>query len=277
MLLSALGNITPQRTRTRSMLVACAVLLFAAANPAQALPTSVLPGAVSYEYFGLNFAENIATSNSVGVLNYDGKPGCAGNCTAITALGVDPSVTVNVAELPFDATGGGFAEAQLSYYVQYNNSVPGVYNVNLYAHDTLPAIASGFPADAQAYLAFGLAYPPTAGSAPQFESYEVNETDCANYCAEGVANYTSPKPFPAVTAVQMTANVPYLVEATVWIGPGASGTQFSASIDPTFSTDATGGSFSFSPGISAVPEPDVSALVLLGLAGFGFAARRRRR
>ena len=34
-----------------------------------AFATVVLPDAVSYEYFGLNFANNIQTNSSVGTLN----------------------------------------------------------------------------------------------------------------------------------------------------------------------------------------------------------------
>ena len=41
-----------------------------AGGPAHALPSPVLPGPISYEYFGLNFFNNVVTSNTVGTLNY---------------------------------------------------------------------------------------------------------------------------------------------------------------------------------------------------------------
>ena len=36
---------------------------------------AVLPDAISYEYFGLTFFDNIRTSNTVGTLDYTGQPG----------------------------------------------------------------------------------------------------------------------------------------------------------------------------------------------------------
>jgi hypothetical protein len=235
-----------------------------------------LPDAVSYEYFGLNYAVNVATSSNVGVLNYTSGPGCGGVCTATTTLGSDPSVSLNVSEVTYQGAGGGYAEAELTYYVQYNNT-PGNYAVNLNASDSLPVLANGSPAQAQAYLAFGLAVPPTSPpGTPHFQSYLVNETDCANGCSNGVANYLSPQPFPLVIPVVMAANTPYLVQMFVIIHPGTTGIQLSATVDPTFSTSALGGSFSFSPGItSAVPEPESYAMLLLGLGIMGIAFRRR--
>jgi hypothetical protein len=236
-----------------------------------------LPDAVSYEYFGLNYALNVATSSTVGVLNYSSGPGCGGICTATTTLGSDPSVSLSVSEVAYQGAGGGYAEAELTYYVQYNNA-PGNYAVNLSASDSLPVLPKGSPAQAQAYLAFGLATPPTSPpGTPSFQSYLVNETDCANGCSNGVANYLSPQPFPLVIPVVMAANTPYLVQMFVTIHPGTTGIQLGATVDSTFSTSALGGTFSFSPGItSAVPEPETSAMMLPGLGLLGFLARRRK-
>jgi len=225
---------------------------------------NALPDAVSYEYFGFNFANNIATSNSVGTLDYTGGPGCGGACTATTALG---SVSLNANEVVYQNTSGGFAQAELTYYVQYDNA-PGNYAVNLHANDAL-SVDSG--SRAQAYLAFGPAVPPSSPpGTPLFQSYLVNETDCVNGCATGIANYLSPTPFPSVTAVQMAANTPYLVQIWVTINPAPNGVPLSASTDATFSTSATGGTFIFSP----VPEPTTGLLVMLGVLGLAVSRRR---
>jgi hypothetical protein len=255
------------------------VLWGAQAHAVTVVPTSVLPDAVSYEYFGLNYADNVVTSSTIGTLNYGGKPGCAGNCSATTGLGADPFVSLNVAELPYGGASGGFSLAQLFYYVEYDNSVAGNYLVDLMAHDTLPTIVPGSEASAQAYLAFGPAAEPVNLVHPQFLSYLVNETDCANRCQNGVGNYLSPAPFPTLLSLEMTANTLYLVELDVWIYADSIATQYAASIDPTFSTRAAGGSFSFSPGVaSTVPEPAGAGLVLAGSLGLlALAASRRRR
>lgn len=255
-------------------------LLLAGANAhaATIVPTTLLPDAVSYEYFGLNYANNVATSNVIGTFNFGGKPGCAGNCTATTALGPDPSVSLSVAELPYNGASGGFSQAQLFYYVEYDNSVAGNYLVDLTAHDLLPSIAPGGEASAQAYLAFGPSAQPFDPAHPRFLSTLVSETDCANRCQQGVGNYLSPSPFPAVISVEMAANVPYLVELDVWIYADSIGTQYDAWIDPTFSTKATGGSFVFSRGVaSAVPEPADAGVLLAGAAALAAVAAKRRR
>ena len=265
--------------KNRLAYAASALLLVGAnAHAVSAVPATLLPDAVSYEYFGLNYADNVATSNAIGTLNYGGKPGCAGNCTATTALGPDPSVSLSVAELPYNGASGGFSQAQLFYYVEYDNSVAGSYLVDLAARDFLPSIAPGGEASAQAYLAFGRAAQPFNPLRPQFLSTLVSETDCASRCQQGVGNYLSPSPFPAVISVEMTANVAYLVELDVWIYADSIGTQYDAWIDPTFSTKATGGSFAFSPGVaSAVPEPAGAGALLAGVLGLAAVAAKRCR
>src|SRR5258708_19509569 len=104
-----------------------ALLLGAAAVPANA---TVLPNALSYEYFGLNFANNILTSNTVGTLDYSGQPGCGGICSATTQLGASPSVSATVNEVVFQATGGGGVEAKLTYYLE-NDNAPQTSTVHL--------------------------------------------------------------------------------------------------------------------------------------------------
>jgi hypothetical protein len=142
-----------------------ATFLGASVGEAGASGVTVLPNAVSYEYFGLNFAINIATSSSVGTLNYTGDPGCGGTCTATTSLGSDPSVSLNVNEVTFQNTSGGFAEAELGYYVEYVNT-PGTYTVVLHSGDTLSVpFSPAFPSAGQAYLGFGPAGSDTTSRA----------------------------------------------------------------------------------------------------------------
>jgi hypothetical protein len=245
-------------------------------------PTITLPGALSSEYFGLNYANNIATSATVGVLNYSGGPGCGGTCTATTELGADPTVSLNVNEVAFEGAGGGYAEAELAYYVEYY--VPGgattqSYPVTLSAVDTLDVFSGS---TAQAYLGLGLAGTST-GDFNNFEPdtpFLVNETDCQNGCSTGVANYQAPAAFPTSTPVQLIENTPYFVQFWVTINPGTNNSPDSAMIDPSFSTTATAGTLIFSPGVGGaapptVPEPSTWVMTLLGFFGLAYAAYRR--
>ena len=92
--------------------------------------------AISYEYFGFNFASNVVASNTVGTLDYTGGPGCATTCTATTTLGALPSTFVDATQVAFQLTGGGLAEAKLGYYFEYANA-PGSYTVTLHNSDVL--------------------------------------------------------------------------------------------------------------------------------------------
>ena len=136
------------------VLLTTMLLLTAAGAKAVSIPGLIpLPGAVSYEYFGFNFAENIATSTTVGTLTYTGGPGCGGICTATTQLGTDPSASLNVNEVVFDNTAGGGVTAELGYYVEYMNPNQKTYSINLIAPDSL-SITDGL-SNAFAYLAIG--------------------------------------------------------------------------------------------------------------------------
>jgi hypothetical protein len=101
-----------------------------------------VPAAISYEYFGLNYADNEATSNTVGVLDYTGGPGCGGTCTATTALGHDPSETIDVDQVVYDGGGGGYSLAELGYYFKIPGS--GQTTIHIHAGDSLQATANGF-------------------------------------------------------------------------------------------------------------------------------------
>jgi hypothetical protein len=246
------------------------------------LPTTTLPGVVSYEYFGLNFVNNIETSTSVGTLDYGGKPGCGGICKATTSLGADPAVSVDVNEIEFDATSGGLAIAELGYYAMYY--VPGgatdaSYLVTLKATDGLSV-----PADSsagQASLMFGVAGTSYSGfnNFASLSTLAVSETDCANRCIPGAGPAVTPGPFPAAIQFPMIENTLYFMQLEVTIGPFPDNVPMNGFIDPTLTSDATAGTLLFSPGVgqAPVPEPSTWAMMLVGFVGLGgFAAFRRR-
>ena len=240
---------------------------FVAAGSAHAAP--ILPNALSYEYFGLNFASNIQTSDTVGTLDYTGQPGCGGICTATTQLGSSPSVSATVNEVVYQFTGGGVVQASLAYYVEYLNA-PGTYTINLHAIGSLSAPDG---ASESAHLIFGPAGPSTT-SFNNFTSVTFEEADCLNGCpAPGFGIPTAP--FAPDNQVQMDANVPYLVRMDLLFRPTTSGLQISGLIDPTFTT-TSGGEFIFSPGVFAAPEPGTSSLLLAGVLALGTSARYRR-
>ena len=268
---------SPERTVLRLFGAIAAFFFAVGLNPASAVtvgPSTVLPNAVSYEYFGVNFAMNIQTSNTVGTLNYGGGPGCGGTCSATTQLGGSPSVSATMNEVEFDHTSGGIVQAKLGYYVAYLNA-PGTYNVNLHATDTLSA-PDGAPMSAG--LAFG-----TAGLNPaNFNNFAVKtfeEADCLHGCpAPGFI--VAPAPFADHT-VQMDANTLYYIQLDLLLAPGPSNVEISALIDPMFTTDVLGGEFVFSPGVFSAtpgqtPLPAALPLFAAGLGGLGLFGWRTR-
>jgi hypothetical protein len=276
---------------TRAGGIGLLVALAAPLAPAFAggLPPPTLPGATSYEYVGLNFLENVQTSQSVGTLNYTGDPGCGGTCTATTTLNGPlggPAVSVNIDQVVYDGTGGGYSAAELNYYVEYVNGPTGtMFPVTINASDALSVVGLG---DAQAFLGFGIASSPAPTSLNAIggdfaSSNTFTDTDCASgsaysksdACQLGEGNYTSPLPL-ASTNVEMESGVPY--DMTIWVdlGAGTEGVPESATLDPTFTDNGQGGTFYFSDGVSngsEVPEP-TSAMALL--AGLGALAAMRR-
>lgn len=254
-----------------------ALTLGLSAHPAVATIALALPGAVSYQYFGLNYANNIRISNAVGTLVYTGSPGCGLTCTASSQLGAKPSVSVTESEVLFDrfGTAGGQVQSSLGYYIEFL-SAPGTYNVNLNAIDSLRAV-DGSPISAS--LRFGLAGPSTS-LFNNFSTVLFQEADCVNGCpSPGFAVPTGS--FLPNNQVQMVANTLYFLQMDLLIDAHPSGVQVSGLIDPTFST-AADGKFVFSPGVlgqsaPAVPEPSTWAMMLLGFGSLGVAMRRRRR
>jgi hypothetical protein len=245
---------------------------FAELGSAYATP---LPNAFSYEYFGLNFANNILTSNTVGTLDYSGQPGCGGICSATTQLGASPSVSATVNEVVFQATGGGAVQASLAYYVEYLNTA-GSYAVNLHAVDSLSAPDG---AAISASLRFGQAGLSTTFF-NNFTTTDFQEAHCINGCPSPGFAIPTAGAFTPDNQVQMVANTLYLIQLDLLFRPTTSGVQISGLIDPTFSTSASGGQFIFSPGVfdatASVPEPSTWAMMLLGFAGVGFMAYRRK-
>jgi hypothetical protein len=257
-------------------IVAVAALAGASASlAATADPADVLPSAVSYEAIGLNFAMYSVSSNSIGTLN-DTNPGCAGVCQATTALGSDPSISLKVNEVPYEYTAGGISQADLGYYVEYVNA-PGTYDVDLHALESISAPGGG---DYVTHLKIGEAgdYPANFNN---FAGTTFEEADCANVCQLDKYFYApgvTPGPFVADHTIEMQANTLYYIQLDIVAENDASGVQDSAYIDPTFS--AKGGSFLFSPGVtapSAAPEPATWALLAAGVGVLGGALRRGRR
>jgi hypothetical protein len=252
------------RSLPSSGFVLLATMLLLSAAGARAATFVILPPVDSYEYFGLNFANNIQTSSAVGTLTYTGGPGCGGTCVATTQLGSDPGASLNVNEVAFDETGGGYAESALGYYVEYVNS-PGTYTVNLNAPGSLSVPTNGV-SQSSIYLGLGPAggEPGTLGN---FASYTLQEADCVNGCPYGFDG--TPAAFATNNSVQMIEGTPYFVLLDLTIDPGTTNQQLMASIDPQFSTTATGGYFAYSAGVtgsSAVPEPGALVLMLSGIA-----------
>jgi hypothetical protein len=261
---------SPARSVIRILGAVAVVLLAAALSPARAVsvsPGQVLPLAVSYEYVGLNFANNIRTNNTLGSLVYNGLPGCGGVCVVTTALGASPFVVADINEVDAGAS-GGVVEGHLGYYVAYLNA-PGDYTVNLHAIETLSAPDG---AAISAHLKFGPA-DSTPGSFNDFASTTFEEAACINRCpAPGFAIATAP--FVADNLVTMTANTLYFMQLDLLMNPGPSNVAIRGLIDPTFSTSAAGGTFVFS--VQPAPIPAALPLFASGLGGLGIVRWRRK-
>lgn len=243
---------------------------------AEPVAAANLPDAVSYQYFGLNYAGNIKTSNLVGTLTYTGLPGCYTVCSATSLLGASPSVSATESETFFDIyqTGGGGVQSSLGYYMEFL-ATAGVYDITLHALDSLSA-PDGSAISAS--LRLGLAGSST-NSLNNFTSVLFQEADCVNGCpSPGFANPTGS--FTPNNQVQILANTLYFVQMDLLIGAQSTNKQVTGLIDSTLST-AAAGQFVFSPGVlgqtvTAVPEPSTWAMMFLGFILIGTLVRRRQ-
>ena len=238
-------------------------------GPAEAVTVtsaSVLPGAISSESIGLNFAMNGRESSTVGTLDYTGQPGCGGICTLTTTLGSDPSASININEIAYANTAGGKAEAALGYYVAYLGT-DGEHSVTVHTADLIDN-AGDVPFEDEL----------TIGQADKYYSFfnnfltkDLDEADCNDNCVV--------HPPITDTVFQMKANTLYFVLLDVFMKPGVTGTQNTLTLDPTFSDNGAGGKFVFTPGVTdavaAVPEPASWAMMIAGFGVIGARMRRR--
>jgi len=266
-----------------AVLVACG--LSATTASAQSVPSS-LPDALAQEVMDLNLLGSLSTQNGIGTLNYDLNPGCAvagATCFAATTLsgpGGGPAVTVDINQASFSGAGGGSVNfAEIYYYVTYNGTGP----VTIHMSDTLNA--SGL-AQAQAYFGFGVANTGFVGPLSYSLSYAGSDgsllappiyslTNCAGPCLQGAGFNVGP--LSNINNVSMTSGTPYLVD--IWVDVQPANGPASATLDPYFT--APNGTFSFSAGVvngvvNAVPEPSTWVMLILGFAGIGFMAHRRK-
>jgi len=257
---------------------AFAALLSSGAAHAVVLPgPTPLPGAVAFADFALDIADD-RHSSVLGTFDDSAGPGCGGTCRAVTSLGLSPSVSLDVDQISLDSLTGSGARASLGYYVEYVNA-PGLYTLDLQTSDSLSA--PDLFASAEAHLKLGV-----AGSNPGHlgdfdDALALEETDCTANCpALLFPGFVGA--FPAHSAIQMVANVPYFLQMDVVILSQPNDAADHASIDPMFSDPLDqGGHFLFSPGVlggaAGVPEPGGWLLALTGFGLVGAAVRRRER
>jgi hypothetical protein len=245
---------------SRIALIALSGLCLNAVVPARAGTIPVLGAYTVNQYSGFGEAAYIGISTTSGTLTVT-DPG--GSTTLSDTLGSDPTVSLNGNESPYLSFSGGTANSVLSYQVEYYVSNPSVatQSVLLSAKDALSANNSTMSVEAN--LNLGISDSPAL----------VNETDCVNYCAVGVGNYTSPSAFPATLDLTMEVNMPYTLQIGVYdTGNGIA----SASIDPSLTALGGPGVFIFSPGIEPVALPATLPLIVSGCAALGLLAGRRR-
>jgi hypothetical protein len=94
---------TVSQLKRRAAAVGGSVVTLILAAGASHAAVEQLPAVQSNEYFGLNYANNVSQSSTLGTLNYSGEPGCnpAGTCSATTSLGASPSASATVNEVVY--------------------------------------------------------------------------------------------------------------------------------------------------------------------------------
>jgi hypothetical protein len=232
--------------------------------------------AVSYEYFGLNYLDNVQTSRALGTLNYSSGAGCGGTCQTTTSLGVDPSAKVWLDEVPFEGASGGYATAIVGFF--FVPSMSGT--VTLHAAETLAAYRGAAGPDSQSVLMVGQAGDEVTPYLLDFAAdvpLLFQDTDCSNYCATGVANYTAPLPLPSNQNLNVVGGVQYYVYESIYVGQATNAGQLTVEADPSITSDTPGLILAFSPGIaSAVPEPSVFGMMVMGGCALSLCLLARR-
>ena len=135
---------------------------------------------------------------------------------------------------------------------------------------SLAGLATQYSQQYDSALAMGLAALtlPTGTKLTDFDLYDFNAGVIANAAAEGITDVTD----PCYTAT------PYTAASTTACGPNGANIgafAFWDDIHPTATIHALW-SDGFAADLAAVPEPNVWAMMILGLAGLGAAVRRRR-
>jgi hypothetical protein len=247
--------------------------LIALSGAAQALPV------VSFynSYVGVAGSELYYMTTAPSVVSVPG--GEAGGTGSITStLGSDPSVSFAYDNVAFvGGLAGGSAQVDMTYYVEWVDPTAPVnssINVAVHATDMLAQAGAGTAMDELLV---------TNGITDVVETHCVTGAGDAG-CGGGGSVLTSGAAFSTKT-FSMLVNSVYSVELTVSgyggftctnepsCTQGVAGSA-SGSIDPFFTTTATGGQFEFSPGVSATPLPSTWVMLLGGFVGLGFFAYR---
>jgi len=202
--------------------------------------------------------------------------------TTSVALGGSPTITSAMSETSFSAgegQHGGSTSARLIYEFEFYNPGAGTGNINVHvnAFDQLQASASGYSASASAESVFEISY---FGTVKFFNHCAGSSTTGVNPCG-GKGNLAL-VPFN----LTLKQNTVYKVQMDVYANAlanydsrGISNASASTLLDPSFSIVGgapAGGSFIYSAGVTAVPEPASWALLIAGLACVGGVVGRRR-
>ena len=248
-----------------------AALAIAACGPAGAVPLLATP--------------NIMQVVNVGTQHYSEAVGSVSNTRNNTvgstsvALGGSPTITSAMSETSLTAgVHGGSTYATLNYQFEFYNPGAGSGNINVHvnAFDQLLASAAGYSASANAESVFEI----SGGGISKFINH------CTGFSTDG-SNPCGSKGTLAVVPFNLTLkqNTVYTVQMNVYADAvanydvlGTSSASASAVLDPSFSIVGgapAGGSFIYSAGVTAVPEPASWALLIAGLACVGGIVRRR--
>lgn len=249
-----------------------AAAAFAACSHAGAVPVLATPNIMQVVNVGTqHFSEAVGSvtntrNNTVG--------------TTSLALGGSPTITSAMSETSLNpGAHGGSTYATLNYQFEFFNPGAGFGNINVHvnAFDQLLASATGYSASASAESVFEI----SGGGISKFINHCTgSSTDGSNPC--GGKGSLALVPFN-LTLKQNTA---YTVQMNVYADAvanydirGVSSASATALLDPSFSVIGgapAGGSFVYSAGVTAVPEPESWAMLMAGLACIGGAVRRRQ-